>query len=131
MTERAKNYRSLSKYISIFDIDWNKGSLPKGSFTTVVGFSMGAILACEYTLKTPVNTLILCSMTPLAETLASVQAQKIIFIAGEKETWCIKNYKRLKKTLSCSSEIIVIKGEDHRISGNYRKTLIDILEILQ
>ena len=51
LSERAKDYHSFSKYMTVYDIDWNVANLPKGKYAIVAGFSLGAILACEYALK--------------------------------------------------------------------------------
>ena len=44
--ERAKDYKRLSEYMKIYDIDWNRIRLPKGKIDVLIGFSMGADLAC-------------------------------------------------------------------------------------
>lgn len=128
LTEKPKNYRGLSKYFNILDVDWNTGKIkPKIRKTDVLaGFSMGAIYACEYASKHKVKTLILCSLTPGAETLKNVMADNVIFLVGEKEKWVLKEIKRVKKTIKAKSRILVIPGVDHKISGDYKKTLINV-----
>ena|ERR1700733_11926530 len=129
--ERAKQYVTFSKYMKIHDIDWNNIKLPKGTYDTLIGFSIGAILACECTLKHKVKTLILCSMTSGVETLAKIKTDKVTFLVGEKEKWCLTDIKRVAKTLKCEWQIIVIPKADHRITGNYRKKLLEVANGLQ
>ena len=74
--ERAKHYKNLSNYMKVFDIDWNKIRLPKGKIDTIVGFSMGAALACEYAEDHKINNLVLCSLTPSIDTLEGLKAKK-------------------------------------------------------
>jgi alpha/beta superfamily hydrolase len=128
--ERAKHYKNLSNYMKVFDIDWNKIRLPKGKIDTMVGFSMGAALACEYAEDHKINNLVLCSLTPSIDTLEGLKAKKIIFIVGKKEKWAYKNNMRLSKTLKCESKIIVVPGADHKITGNYRKKLLEVVDSL-
>lgn len=126
--ERAKNYRSFSKYMKVWDIDWNNIKLPKGNYDTVIGFSLGADLACMYTLKHKVKNLILCSSTEGFKTLKDIKADKVTFLVSQKEKWCHQEMKRVAKTLRCPSKIIVIPKGNHRISGQYRKTLLDLVK---
>jgi esterase/lipase len=128
LSEHAKNYPFLSKYTNIYDIDWNVADLPKGKYDIVIGFSLGAVLACEYSLKHKVKKLILCSLTPCTESLKDVQAEDVTFLVGEKEKWCLKEIKRVAKTLNCKKEIIVVPRADHKITGNYRKKLLEVLD---
>jgi len=129
--ERAKDYNSLSAHMKVFNIDWNKIRLPRGRIDILVGFSMGAALACEYAEEHKVDTIILCSLTPSIDTLRGLKVKKAFFILGEKEKWAYKNNARLSKTLKCRSEIIVIPGAGHKIVGNYRKKLLETLRNLK
>lgn len=126
--EKPRNYKRLSKYLNILDVDWNTGKItPRIKKSDVlIGFSMGAILTCEYALKKKVKILILCSITTGVESLKKVKADKIIFMIGEKEKWVIKDTQRVSKPLK-NKEIIIIKGADHRIIGNYQKKLIEVI----
>ena len=126
--ERAKDYKHLSKYMEIYNIDWNKIRLPRGKPDILIGFSMGAALACEYAEDHKVNTLILCSLTPNINTLKGLKAREVIFIIGEKEKWAYKNNRRLAKTLRCKWRIIVVPKADHKIVGNYRKKLLEVIK---
>jgi predicted esterase len=130
--QKATQYRFFSKYFKIIQPDWNNGSISKlklGKPDTLIGFSLGAEIACEHALKNKIKTLILCSMTPGMESLKDVKADKIILLAGEKEKWLIKDAKRVLKTFKNKSEIIVIPGADHKIDKKYLKKLLEIVRI--
>jgi alpha/beta superfamily hydrolase len=125
-------YKSLFKYFNVLDIDWNNGSLSKlrlGKPEILVGFSLGCMLALMHAEKHKVKTLVLCSMSPGMESLKEVKADKIIFMAGEKEKWLIKDLKRVSKTFKNKSEIIVIPGTDHWINKKYLKKLLEVIQI--
>ncbi|KKQ78179.1 MAG: hypothetical protein A2644_01710 [Candidatus Zambryskibacteria bacterium RIFCSPHIGHO2_01_FULL_39_63] len=124
--EHAKDYCVLSKYMKVYNISWDNLRLPRGNYDTVIGFSMGAVLACDYVEIKFVKTLILCSMTPIAHSLKTLKAKEVIFIVGEKEKWVYKNNLQLAKTLKCKWRIVVIPGADHKITGNYRKKLLEL-----
>lgn len=128
-----KEYKNLFKYFNIPKIDWNKCSItpPLRKVETLIGFSLGGILACMHTEKSRVKKLILCSITPGVETLSKVKADEIIFLVGEKEKWVYKDSLRLTKTLRCKWEIIVVPGADHKIVGNYRKKLLEVVKNLK
>lgn len=128
--EKPREYKRLSKYLKTLDVDWNTGKItpPIKKTDVLIGFSMGAVLACEYALKYKVKTLILCSLTPMVESLKKVKADQIIFMVGEKEKWVIKNIERVSKTLTCKKSIIVVPKADHRITGAYQKKLLDIIK---
>jgi alpha-beta hydrolase superfamily lysophospholipase len=121
--ERAKNYRHFPKYINIYNVDWNNLRLPRGKIDVLIGFSMGAALACEYAEIHKVATLILCSLTPAINTLERIKAKKVIFIVGENEKWAHENNKRLAKTLKCKTEIVVVKKGKHKINRSYLKVI--------
>lgn len=130
--EKPWEYKNLSKYLDILDIDWNTGRTKTCIKKTNIlsGFSMGAALACEYTLKNKVKNLILCSLTPGEETLKEVNADNVVFLVGEKEKWVLKEIKRVRKTLLCKSSIVVIPKADHKIIGKYQEELIKIVNSL-
>ena len=129
--EKPKDYRSLSKYIKIADIDWNKDKY-KPQITDeniLVGFSLGNCYSLDYALKQKIKTLVICSSTPF-EHLKGVKADSMIFIAGSKEKFLIDNYKRVIKLLpkSQKNKLVIVKGADHRIVGNYENKLLEILK---
>jgi len=126
--EQPSVYKSLSKYLDIVPINWNKIKLPTKKVSIVAGFSIGATLACDYAMKNRVKTLILCSMTPGVESLNVVKADKIIFLVGEKEDWVIKDTRRLMKKLAIPHEIKIVKKAGHKIDANYRTTLFNIIK---
>lgn len=126
--ERAKDYKRLSKYMKIHDIDWNKIRLPRNNPDILVGFSMGAVLAFEYAENHKVDTLILCSLTPCIDTLKGIKVNKVIFLVGEKEKWAYKDHLRLAKTLRNKSKVLMIPGADHKITGDYLKKLVNIVQ---
>ncbi len=126
--ERAKDYNHLSKYMKVYDVDWNKIRLPRGKIDILIGFSMGAVLACEYAEDHKIDTVILCSLTPCIDTLERLKAKEIIFVVGEKEKWAYKNNLKLIKTIKCKRRIIIVPKADHRINKDYKKVLLDILE---
>ena len=123
--EKASDYKLLPKYLDIVPIDWNKIKLPKSKADIVVGFSMGAILACEYAARNKVKILILCSMTAGVESLKKIKADKINFLIGKKEKWVIKDTKRLLKTVKNKAKIIVIPKASHKIDRNYLNKIIE------
>jgi predicted esterase len=125
--EQPSAYKSLSKFLDIVPIDWNNIKLPKYKVETAVGFSMGAILACEYAIKHKVKNLILCSMTTGVETLKNVKADKITFIVGEKEEWVIKDMKRLIKDLKYNCHMFIVPKANHRINKEYLKILLKVV----
>ncbi len=129
--EKPKEYKRLSKYLKILDINWNTGKItpPIEKTDILIGFSMGAILACEYALKHKVKNLILCSMTTGVESLEKVKANNIIFLVGEKEKWVIKDTLRISAPLK-NKEIHVIPNGDHKIEKNYQKKLLEIIDQL-
>ena len=116
-------YKSLFKYFDIPKIDWNNSKIKIKKCDTLIGFSLGCMLATMYAEKHKLKHLILCSPTP-DETLKNVKADKITFIAGEKEEWVIKNIYRIAKGLKCSWTFIKVPKADHRINKDYQKTLI-------
>ena len=129
--QNKSQYKELSKFCDVKKIDWNNGSLAKlklGKPDTLIGFSLGAIVACDHAIKYKVKKLILCSMTPGVETLKDVKADNIVFLVGEKEILVLKEIRRVSKTLTCQWNIIVIPKADHKIKGNYLKQLIDLVK---
>lgn len=129
--ERARDYEHLSKYMKIYDIDWNKIRLPRGKINILVGFSMGAALACEYAENHKIDTIILCSLTPCIETLETLKAKEIIFIVGEKEKWAYKNNLRAAKTIKCKWKIVVVPKANHKINKDYKKALLEVIKNLK
>lgn len=125
--EQPSDYKELSRYLDIVKIDWNKPRLNFNKIKTLTTFSFGGVLALEYALRKKVDVLVLCSLTPSIETLEKVKADRVIFIVGEKEKWCLKNIRRVSKTLKCRKSIIVVRGAGHKITGNYRKKLLEVI----
>lgn len=123
-------YKPL-KGFTVPHIDWNTGRItPKLHKPEVlVGFSMGAVLACEYAIMQKVDHLILCSITTGIETLKKVKANKVTFLVGEKEEWVYKDIMRIMNTLpnECIVDVHVIPGEDHKITEKYRKKIISLV----
>ena len=74
--------------------------------------------------------MILCSLSPGAETLKMIKTEQVIFLVGEKEKWVLKEINRVRKTLKCKNSIVVIPGADHRIVGEYQKKLLEIVHKL-
>ena len=128
--EKPQEYPDLSKYLNIVDIDWNNGEFDIGKVDVLVGFSMGAEMACEYAIHNHLKTLVLCSLSPGAETLEKVNADEVIFLVGEKEKWVLKDIERLKPTLKGLSRIVVIPNAEHKITGDYQNMLIEIINNL-
>jgi len=127
--EKPRDYKALSKHLKIIDVDWNTGKTKPelGKMNTLVSFSLGVLVACIHTKKSRVKRLILCSPTPM-ENLKEVKASEIIFMVGSKEKFCLENVQRVFKTLKCKKSIIVVPGADHRMTGNYRKKLLEVVE---
>jgi len=128
MGEKPKEYERLSAYLKTLNINWNTGKInpPIKKCDTLVGFSMGAILACEYAIKIKVKILILCSMTTGVESLKKVKADEIIFLVGENEKWVVKDTLRVSKSIK-NKQIHIIKGGNHKIIGRYQKKLVEII----
>lgn len=127
--EKPKEYERLSKYLETLDVDWNTGKITPQikRCDILIGFSMGAILACEYALKHKVKKLILCSLTPMVESLKEVKVDEVIFMVGSKEKFCLKNIRRVSKTLKCKISVIIIPRADHKIVGEYKNRLLKII----
>ena len=125
--EKPSDYKALSKYLNIIDVDWNNCKTKIGKVDTLIGFSLGAVLAVIHAEKSKVETLILCSLTPL-ENLKDVKANEIIFIVGSKEKFCLENIRRVYKTLKCKKRIIIIPKAGHRITGEYREKLLELIK---
>ena len=129
--DRKSDYRSLEKYFLVPKIDWNRERIiPKlgKRVDVLVGFSFGGILGCLHAMKHNVGTLVLCSLPPGLETLEKVRAEKVIFMAGEREEWCIKDLKRIARTLPRYLwKIVIVPKADHKIVGNYKKELLKIV----
>lgn len=124
-----KEYKNLFKYFNIPKIDWNKCTItpPVRKVETLVGFSLGSILACMHAEKSKVNKLIFCSLTPM-ENLNGVKTDEIVFMVGSKEKFCLQNIRRIYKKLKCKKSIIIIPGADHKIVGNYKKKLLEVVK---
>ena len=125
--EKPKDYIAISKYLNVVDIDWNNCRTSLGKVDTLIGFSLGGILACMHTEKNKVKKLILCSPTPM-ENMDDVKADEIIFLVGSKEKWALQNIHRIYKKLKCKKTIIIIPGAEHKITGNYRKKLLELIK---
>lgn len=126
--EQPSEHENLSNYFNVLRVDWNNPQLKfKKKPDILVGFSYGGVLVLEYALKRKVKIIILCSLTPSIETLEKVKAGHVIFLVGEKEKWCLKNIKRVAGTLKCRKSIIIIPGAVHKITGNYRAKLIEVV----
>ena len=123
-----KEYSYLLEHFSIPKIDWNKGKInpPIGKVKTLVGFSLGCMVACIHAEKSKVSKLILCSPSP-DETLCKVKADEVIFIVGGKENWVIENVKRMAKTLNCDYKIITVPNSKHKIDRKYLKTILSVI----
>jgi len=127
--EKPREYKRLSNYLNVIDVDWNTGKMVPNIIkdSILAGFSMGALLVCEYAIKNHVDTLVLCSPTPGAESLEEIKSNMVIFLAGSEEKWVIKEIKRVRKTLKCKSKLIVVPDSDHKIIRNYQKKLIEVI----
>ncbi len=129
--EKPKEYKRLLNYLDTLDVDWNTGKITPTikKSDILVGFSMGAFLACEYALKHKITTLILCSPTPGAETLKDIKTNNVIFLVGSKEKWVIKDIQRIRKTLKSNSQVIIVPDAGHKIVGKYQQRLIEVLNM--
>ena len=130
LTEHAKDYKWLPKDIDFIDIDWNVLDLKNikvAKDDIVIGFSMGAVIAVVLSSKKKVNTVILCSPSEMSD-INPIKTDQLIIIVGEKEEWCLKNAKRIYRAYKGKKKFIVVPDADHRISGLYRQTLLDVLE---
>jgi predicted esterase len=119
-------YKSLFKYFDVLKIDWNNSKIKIKKCDTLIGFSLGCMLAIMYAEKHKLKHLVLCSPSP-EETLKNVKADKITFIAGEKEEWVIKNTYRIAKGLKCSWTLIKVPNTGHKINKDYQKVIIENL----
>ncbi|OHB00854.1 MAG: hypothetical protein A3F53_00955 [Candidatus Zambryskibacteria bacterium RIFCSPHIGHO2_12_FULL_48_10] len=125
--DKPSDYGALSKYLNIIKIDWNNpGSEKVPQCDTVVGFSMGCFLALDYAEKHRIKKLVLCSL-PVCENVGPVKADEIIFLVGEKEKWILKEINRVRKSMKSRSQLFMILGAKHKITGNYRKKLLEVI----
>jgi len=124
-----KDFKQLEKYFYVPKIDWNtwEVKIPKGT-EILIGFSMGATLACEYCLTHKIEHLILCSLMPGIETLKKIKAKNVIFLVGEEEGWTLSEVRRVYKTVKSKKSLVVIPKGRHDISGTYQKKLIETIE---
>lgn len=131
LTERMKDYRDVFPMsVDILPIDWNVCKLPKKGYKTVVGFSMGAVLALEYALKYRVDTLILCSMTPMVGQIKGIKAKKVIMMVGEKEPHIqavLNNYRKMSHALKDKWTICVVPKAIHKIGKEYTRTILSFI----
>ena len=119
--ETKKNYKSLSKHLTVADVDWNTGkSTSAKNFDVVVSFSLGAVFSLDTALKRKLKKLILCSPTPF-ESLGKHKAGQVIFIIGEKEKFLQKVFKPLCKK---NVKMIIVPKGNHRINKSYEKILL-------
>ncbi len=126
--EKPNEYKALSKYLNIVDIDWNNGKTKLGKLDTLVGFSLGCIVACMHAEKSHVRRLVLCSLTP-EENLGSIKVDEVVFIVGENEKFVLTNVRRIYKNLKCKKSIVIVKGAGHKIDTNYQNTLLKVLGV--
>lgn len=131
--EKPQNYKTFSKHMTLLDVDWNTGKYtPKITKPDVIiSFSLGLCFTFDYALKHHVDTLVFCSPTPGVETLKGIKTDKIICTVGEKETWVLQDFKRLLKTTDIPSEIIIVPSADHKITGEYKKKLLELVQELK
>src|SRR3989338_5764616 len=119
--ETKKNYKSLSKHLTVAHIDWNTGKATSSkNYDTVLSFSLGAVFSLDAALKRKLKKLILFSPTPF-ESLGRHKAEQIIFIIGEREKFLQKIFKPLCKK---NVKMIIVPKGDHRINKNYKKILL-------
>ncbi len=123
--ETKKHYKSLVKYLTVADIDWNTGKATSAkNHEIVVSFSLGAVFSLDVALKKKIKKLILCSPTPF-ESLGKHKAEEVIFIIGEKEKFLQKVFKPL-----CGKNVrmVVVPGADHKIDRNYRNVILNNIQ---
>lgn len=125
--EKPSDHKVLSRYLNVVKVDWNNPKLHLTKQKILAAFSFGGILALKYALRNKVETLVLCSLTPAIETLKKVKVDKVIFMVGGKEKWCLRHIRQVSKTLKCDYSIIIVPGEGHKIVGNYRKKLLEVI----
>lgn len=123
--EKPNEYKALSKYFNIVDIDWNNGKTNLGKIDTLIGFSLGCVVACMHAEKTKVKKLILCSLTP-EENLGKIKVDEVIFLVGEKEKFVLSNVRRIYKDLKIKKSIVIVPKAGHKITSNYAKKLIEV-----
>lgn len=130
LSDSVKNYRFL-KNIKVLKINWNDIKVREEIIkpNILIGFSLGAIVASMISEKKKNKVLILCSPTP-DENWSKIKTDKLIVIVGEKEKFCIKYAKEAYKTFKGEKKFIIIPKADHKITGNYRKKLLEIIKRL-
>ncbi len=123
--EKPDQYKALSTYMDIANIDWNTGKhTPKiTGHDTLISFSLGAAFPLEYIQKHKVNKLILCSPPPF-EKIGKPKANEIIFLVGEKEKFV---HESIVRAVGKKYKIVIIPKADHEIKGAYLKKLIELL----
>lgn len=130
--QKKSEYRPLSKYLNIVEVDWNtcKTRTKIGKVDTLMGFSLGCAITCWYAQKYKVKHLILCSPSPMGD-LRGVKADKITFMVGSNEHFLLEMAKRLYKKRKEKKDFIVIPKAGHKITGNYRKQLLQLISQIQ
>lgn len=125
-----KECEILFPYFNVPQIDWINGSLAKlklGKPKTLVGFSMGAVVACDHALKHKVDHLVLCSPTPCIETLKDIKTKKVTFIVGEKEAWVYEQAMRIAHTLKCPWDMVIVPETGHKINIKYLNAILEVI----
>jgi pimeloyl-ACP methyl ester carboxylesterase len=134
--EQAKDYRSFSRYFDIYNINWNRSlidqvvKIPR-EYSTIVGFSWGAIVACLYAGEFPVKLLILCSLPAGVDAsyMAGLKAEKVVFLFGEKEKWTAEDNRRVAKRMKKQYvRRVIMPKEGHRITKPYLKTILQAIK---
>ena len=122
--DNPSNYKALSKWAHIVHVDWNRPEKVKAPKCDIaVGFSMGCLLALDYSEKHRVKKLILCSL-PSCEKIGKVKADEIVFMFGSKERYLIKNLPKIPMR----HKVIIVPGAHHEIKGSYRKKLLELIK---
>lgn len=123
LEEKKYNFPKYVKYLylSIDDI-FNLPKLPNDS--TLIGFSIGAVIAYLISLKSPVKKLILCSPSPIIVKYKKPKGD-IYVLSGNKEEIRMKKYAQ---TLAKKLGGILIKvNSGHKLTDTYIRTILKIL----
>lgn len=150
--------KTMSQYVEQFLEQYKKHKTEQNYF---LGFSYGAMICFIVSAQVPVDTQILCSLSPFfaeditkmkkswvkeigkkrTEDFKQIDAQQIItnikartiFLRGEKELKEVaESSNRIYPNLHCSKELYIVANAKHDIGDqNYQKKIEEVIASLQ
>src|SRR3989338_6186443 len=121
--DKKYNFPKNVKYLHLsMDNVLSLPKLPKGS--TLIGFSIGAIIAYLLSLKFPVKKLILCSPSPIIMKYKKPKSE-VHVLTGDKEDIQMQKYAiALARKLGATLTKV---NSPHKMTRNYRKAILDTI----